>query len=272
MRGFNWLYNHYSAAFAPGIKNATYNVGPLQENVDWKPLDLTFVQYPRGNCVGEFLAFVSLSPLITIVSLLTLIASRRDLHTIALMLGITLNCCLNVLLKHIWKEPRPTAVPPRKESIFSTYGMPSEHSQFMWFFAIYLMLFIRVRVHRRSDSSTDSIIKELLLIGACILWAYTVGVARVYLDYNTSTQVLIGGGIGAVMGCVWFAITHLLLTRLFPSMCSWQICKFLLLRDMTSIPNVTVFEYNCAQKASEMAKSYNSKYARYNETAKLKSS
>ena len=63
-----------------------------------KLLSLTAVVYQRGDKLGQALAAVSMLPLILIVSLVTLIFCKRDLHTCFLLLGQLLNELVNKAL------------------------------------------------------------------------------------------------------------------------------------------------------------------------------
>lgn len=83
--------------------------------------------------------------------------------------GLALNEGVNWLIKHVIQEPRPCGgrawamgvwegvgkpASPRN-ALFSLsgphtvvgtkYGMPSSHSQFMWFFSVYSFLFLYLR-------------------------------------------------------------------------------------------------------------------------------
>ena len=73
------------------------------------------------------------------ISYVTIIAFRRDLHSIFCFLGQLGNEGLNMLLKHIMDEERP------ETHALTTSGMPSAHAQFMMFFAVYTMLFVTKR-------------------------------------------------------------------------------------------------------------------------------
>jgi len=39
---------------------------------------------------------------------------------------------------------------------------------------------------------------------------------RVYLGYHTYSQVVWGGLVGTVLGCLWFAVVQIVLTPFFP--------------------------------------------------------
>lgn len=110
-------------------------------------------------------------PFAVIAGFATLVLFRRDLHTvsiprdcskqssercdrnvaekwrnvyfsqIAFLGGVFVNEVVNLSLKHAIRESRPI----RREVIYTEYGMPSAHTQFMWFFATYATIFVFVR-------------------------------------------------------------------------------------------------------------------------------
>ncbi|XP_023371989.1 dolichyldiphosphatase 1 isoform X3 [Otolemur garnettii] len=174
----------------------------------WRPVTLTHVEYPAGDLSGHLLAYLSLSPIFVIVGFVTLIIFKRELHTISFLGGLALNEGVNWLIKNIIQEPRPCGGP--HTAVGTKYGMPSSHSQFMWFFSIYSFLFLYLRV---------------------------------YLLYHTWSQVLYGGIAGSFMAVAWFIFTQEVLTPLFPRIAAWPISEFFLIRDTSLIPNVLWFEY-----------------------------
>ena len=92
------------------------------------------------------------------------------------------------------------------------YGMPSSHAQFVAFFSISLTFFLLLR-HNPAPSSTHkptTFLERLLLsIVACIC-ASAVAVSRIYLNYHTPKQVLVGVGAGAISAVAYFILTTLL--------------------------------------------------------------
>lgn len=92
------------------------------------------------------------------------------------------------------------------------YGMPSSHSQFVAFFSVSLALFLLVRhnPHAPGASSTHiptSFIERLVLSLLVLGGAFTVAESRIYLNYHTPKQVLVGCIAGAVFAVFWFAFT-----------------------------------------------------------------
>ncbi|XP_070532410.1 dolichyldiphosphatase 1-like [Ptychodera flava] len=212
----------------------------------WKPVSLTHVEYPAGDFFGKIFAWFSLLPVFLLVSFVTLIAFRRELHTITFFGGLVLSELVNWVLKNIIRQPRPCR---GHDVVFSEYGMPSSHSQFMWFFAIYLVLFVYIRIQYTSSSSSsiiDIAWKHVVSVGALVV-AAIVCYSRVYLHYHTSQQVFMGAAVGTLLAIPWFIFTQLVLTPLFPVVASWPISERLMLRDSTLIPNVLWFEYTSAR-------------------------
>lgn len=60
---------------------------------------------------------------------------------IVFFIGTLFNECINIVLKHWIQEPRPMT----RAQIWTEYGMPASHSQFMCFFTQYVLLFILIR-------------------------------------------------------------------------------------------------------------------------------
>jgi dolichyldiphosphatase len=92
------------------------------------------------------------------------------------------------------------------------YGMPSSHSQFVAFFVVSLSLFLIVRhkpTHHTSYSPTTFAERLFLSFIGC-LGAVAMAVSRVYLNYHTPKQVMVGVAAGAIFAVVWFVFTELL--------------------------------------------------------------
>ncbi|CAL1270553.1 unnamed protein product [Larinioides sclopetarius] len=113
-----------------------------EKHMQWTSLAISHVEYQTGDLFGKLLALTSLCPLALVIAFATLILFRRDLHTITFFCGTVLNEAINWILKHTIKELRPCH---GREILFSEYGMPSNHAQFMWFFATYMAFFLLIR-------------------------------------------------------------------------------------------------------------------------------
>ncbi|KAI8741878.1 dolichyldiphosphatase 1 [Biomphalaria glabrata] len=209
---------------------------------DWKAVSLTYVEYPKGDFLGFILAWFSLLPFILIVSFITMILLRRDLHTAAFFAGLLVNELINIAIKHLVQESRPVR---GRENLYTEYGMPSSHTQFMWFFASYFALFLLFRLYKNYSLIED--VWKYVCAGLGVLCAILVSWSRIYLGYHTMSQVLVGVLLGSILGALWFLNVHFLLTPLFPLLASSLIGEFFMLRDSTLIPHVLWFEYTCSR-------------------------
>ncbi|XP_066975722.1 dolichyldiphosphatase 1-like isoform X1 [Macrobrachium rosenbergii] len=211
-------------------------------DVKWKAFSLTHVEYPEGDRIGQLLAISSLTPLAIIVGFVTLILFRRDLHTIVFFAGALLNEAVNLVMKRIIAEPRPLT----RKGLYTEHGMPSSHSQMMWFFSSYSILFLIFRLRHINSSGLELIWKVLVAL-SLIATAVVVAYSRVYLLYHTWSQIIWGAVIGVMLGVSWFSFTHLVLSPFFPTVASWRISERLMIRDTSLIPNIMWFEYTHAR-------------------------
>uniref|UniRef100_A0A5F9DCW3 Dolichyldiphosphatase n=1 Tax=Oryctolagus cuniculus TaxID=9986 RepID=A0A5F9DCW3_RABIT len=145
--------------------------------------------------------------------------SARLPPQISFLGGLALNEGVNWLIKHVIQEPRPCGGP--HAAVGTKYGMPSSHSQFMWFFSVYSFLFLYLRMHQTNNARfLDLLWRHLLSLGL-LTAAFLVSYSRVYLLYHTWSQVLYGGVAGSLMAVAWFVFTQEVLTPLFPRIAAW---------------------------------------------------
>jgi len=90
--------------------------------------------------------------------------------------------------------------------------MPSSHAQFTAFFSLSLTLFLLVR-HRPLPASSShtpfTILQRAALSVVALLSAAVVGWSRIYLNYHTPQQVIVGCGAGALSAVAWFVATEI---------------------------------------------------------------
>lgn len=96
--------------------------------------------------------------------------------------------------------------------------MPSSHSQFVSFFSISLTLFLLLRHKPTNPSHPTSqnplypsypqftLLERSILSLLSLACAASVAASRIYLNYHTPRQVLVGVLAGAVFAVVWFAV------------------------------------------------------------------
>ena len=131
---------------------------------------------------------------------------------------------VNWLLKRFIKEERPMSeasllltkrVLMGSEMYGKGYGMPSSHAQFMAFFAVSLTFFLLVRHQPHAPNASKPHIPtklwERILLAICVIFAAAmVASSRVYLNYHTPKQVLVGCAAGATIAVAWFIVTSYL--------------------------------------------------------------
>ncbi|KAJ5570191.1 Phosphatidic acid phosphatase type 2/haloperoxidase [Penicillium hispanicum] len=169
-------------------------------------LSLTHVHYNPEDPLSFVSAWLALLPQALCVSYTTLIWATRETEVILMFVG-QMGCeALNFLLKRIIKEERPKAM------FGKGYGMPSSHAQFMAFFAVYLTLFLVFRhtpAYATPYPYCGLLLRAVATLGLCV-GAAAVASSRIYLNYHTPRQVLVGCGAGVGCAFGWFAITGLL--------------------------------------------------------------
>ena len=207
----------------------------------FRPFSLTYVVYQENDNLGKLLALFSLAPVFIVVSLTTLIASRRDLRTISLMLGVLINEVINYILKTALQEARPSI---SNVDFIPKYGMPSNHSQFMGFLAM------NVTLWAVKHWKISTLWKILSILG---IWALTfiVGVSRIYLLYHTFNQVFVGIVAGCVFGYIWHVIIENVFLEYFQWIQQLPLMKMLYVRDTTRTDNLLALEYNLAKSSSK---------------------
>lgn len=209
----------------------------------YRPLSLLLVEYREGDRLGFLMAWISMIPVLIPVALLTTMILRRDLTTIFFSFGVVLTEISNAVLKRVFKQPRPV-----KDSLFQSgnhgkYGMPSDHSQHIFYLATFFILLIINRCYfKTNNKSYQYLVKGSLILGAEVT-AMLVAYSRVYLEYHTVEQVIIGGAIGSISGAVWFFLVHYIFSRYFAAITLWKVSEFLMIRDYSPIPNVQLFQY-----------------------------
>nr|CAD7568064.1 unnamed protein product [Timema californicum] len=202
-----------------------------EERLEWVPLSITLVEYPQGDLLGKLLAITSLMPLGIISGFIALILFRRDLHTISFFLGTTINEVLNLILKHTFCEARPI----QRNALYTEYGMPSSHSQFMWFFTTYVVYFVFI-------SHDQQGVLAIPHMEAGVEWS---------LGWVSFWLSLVCTNLPDIYSII---PTHRIMrpTKLMHMQTDLRgmilrfdrrISEFLLLRDTTLIPNVLWFEY-----------------------------
>ena len=151
------------------------------------PFHYTHVEYEKGDFLGFLLSLLSLLPIFLLISYTTLILEKPRTLLVLGLFGQLVNEGLNSLLKNSMKIPRP-------QLKGKGYGFPSSHSQFMGYFMSYFLLIIMTRkIHK---------IYYLYYLGLMIAGLGTA-YSRIYLNYHTLDQVVVGLILGVGSGLLW---------------------------------------------------------------------
>lgn len=114
---------------------------------------------------------------------------------------------LNFLLKRLIKEERPRRIHGKG------YGMPSSHAQFVAFWSVSLTLFLLLRHRPQTQAPHAGHTRSWTVVeraGIALVTAVVAGLtawSRIYLNYHTPRQVIVGSVAGVVIGLGWFAVT-----------------------------------------------------------------
>ncbi|KAL7625022.1 hypothetical protein AAE478_004236 [Parahypoxylon ruwenzoriense] len=170
-------------------------------------LSLTHVHYDPTDPLSYLCAWLALIPQGLCVAYATLIWSTREIE-VALLFAGQLACeALNFALKRLIKEERPRRMNGKG------YGMPSSHAQFVAYFAVSLALFLLLRHRpphpriRRRNHTPMSVPERVFWSIVGLGMATAVAWSRVYLNYHTERQVLVGAAAGTVSAVGWFVVT-----------------------------------------------------------------
>ncbi|KAF4471389.1 dolichyldiphosphatase [Fusarium albosuccineum] len=172
-------------------------------------LSVTHVYYDPHDKLSLICAYLALLPQALCVVYATLVLFTREVE-VALMFAGQLACeAINFALKRLIKEERPRRIHGKG------YGMPSSHAQFVAFWSVSLALFLLVR-HRppkvlrgRAQSSVHrpwSVPERLAVSVAGAVIAAVTAWSRVYLNYHTARQVIVGCVAGVISAVGWFVI------------------------------------------------------------------
>jgi dolichyldiphosphatase len=130
-----------------------------------KPFSVTFVVYEEGDFIGKVMALFTLVPVFIMVSYATLIVFNRNLKVIYLAIGQLLNELLNYKLKLMIREPRPNA----NLLDDGTFGMPSSHSQFICFWACFVLVDLLKRGVAQNFKFLGNLLYLIVLALPCIV-------------------------------------------------------------------------------------------------------
>ncbi|KAG7397886.1 Dolichyldiphosphatase 1 [Phytophthora boehmeriae] len=211
----------------------------MEEQQEQQAFELTWVVYDPTDPWGIILALFTLSPIFIMIMYATLVTSQRDLDTISMLTGQMITVVLNKVLKKIINQPRPEGAP------ISDSGMPSAHSQFVAFFAAYLVAYTLKRMNSRRRLEQWGTIVSVLVMA--VLTCYS----RIHLGYHSTEQVAVGAVFGALTGFAWHAAVSSVSPWLFPQIAQSRLAQLFYVRDISHIPDLVVHQHDtCPTKAT----------------------
>ncbi|CAM9425483.1 unnamed protein product [Sphacelaria rigidula] len=194
-------------------------------------LSLTVARYAKDDPLGKLMALVTLSPIYLAVAYVTLVAVRRDLQTFILAVGHLCDLVVNKCLKNWFAEARPLGC------VNTGHGMPSNHTQYMFFFTSFAMWYLWGRVSYCTAEKVG-------LTSAVAGWAAIVGYSRMYLQCHTLKQVAVGAIVGSVTGTLWYMVYTNILAPICPVVAKWPISRALFVKDYSQVSHVLAFEHS----------------------------
>jgi membrane-associated phospholipid phosphatase len=154
-----------------------------------------------------------IGPIILFVPTIFLLFNKRN-ALIYYISGSFLNCILNIFLKLLIKQPRPSDDPDKFELLmerrkhlllipYDVFGMPSGHTQSVAFTTVFVFLTIRNDIFR----------------GFCVLIALVTTWQRVEYNYHTVLQVIVGGIVGFLFAFLMFYLNKINIAGLLKEKC-----------------------------------------------------
>nr|GAT47259.1 predicted protein [Mycena chlorophos] len=191
-------------------------------------LDLTHVLYDDGSYFSLSLALITLSPILLMPAYAALAVQTREYVVLVMWAGQLVGEVLNLVIKHSVKQARPSY------SSANGYGFPSSHSQYMGYFAAFLMLHLYFR-HRFASTGSKllDVAWRLTVYSALIAWTATVAYSRYSLRYHSISQIVWGLGIGAALGSTMY-IGAVLIPRHQPNSFLGAIKTFLIANPIST--------------------------------------
>ena len=166
-----------------------------------KVIEFTYGEYSSEDpYVGLFMALISYTPIVSAIVVSSLTIALRSWHNFCFFCGLVFSHEIASILKSVFKQQRPAG------AYLRTYGMPSDHSMFMFFIASYLISHMKAHADLKKRSFAVSSIALVILSGL-------VGLSRVYLGVHTVEQVIVGALLGIVVGRIWYDFSRLILLK-----------------------------------------------------------
>ena len=166
---------------------------------EWKVWGFTAVIYRKHDYFMFFMGLISLIPQVIILGFIASDITKIHRPFLVLQLGMAINEAINFAVKELVREGRPVHSSPI--AMRDDYGMPSSHSQFMFFLATRTTLLFWSQPSRRNFTRSCTL----------FLLAAAVSYSRIINEHHFIEQVVVGAVVGTLLG---FALSTKGLCRL----------------------------------------------------------
>ncbi|CDK26185.1 unnamed protein product [Kuraishia capsulata CBS 1993] len=193
------------------------------------PFDHTYILYDPRDPLSLVFALCSLYPIGVLVFYFSWFVTTREIEAVIIAGGHVVNDLFNVIAKNFLKHSRPGSIHTKFGSGHGFgYGMPSAHSQFMGFLSFYFILKVWLQWENIRYNRTYKVCGTLALLFS----AAVVVMSRLYLEYHSVNQVIVGYLFGGLLGCGYFCVISIARTVGFIRwITSWRFCQLLQVRD-----------------------------------------
>ncbi|CAK9438557.1 uncharacterized protein LODBEIA_P27810 [Lodderomyces beijingensis] len=169
------------------------------------PFDHTYILYDPTDIISIISVQFSLLPIYIMVFYLSWFLVTREIEPVIIVAGHLCSEVVNKVMKLIFKNPRPDfhrefgAINGKGHVL--NYGMPSAHAQFIGFFAAYYscVLLFKIEHLKKWHRRTGSLVLMMVAFG--------VAGSRIYLQYHTWQQVVVGVVVGVIFGLCYFVVS-----------------------------------------------------------------
>lgn len=203
-----------------------------------KPFTLVLVLYdPTKSWTLPFAFFGTFSPIAFVIALTSLIFFKREIETIFVFLGLLIQPLIISIIKKFFAQSRPL----RSKYFFDDLeldhlsgGMPSNHSHFLFFLFVTIDLIVKTK---------NVWYRRTLTFGTLFL-ALCVATSRVFFEFHSTEQVVVGALFGTISGFIWRKFFQILSKSSFFKRLqhSW-IGNQLYLRSISEIEDVLEFDH-----------------------------
>ncbi len=167
-------------------------------------INIKIFSYYMNAVYDYFLDILGYGPLYLVVLSWILLWEKNTLF-FYYTVGLFLDAILNILLKGIFKQPRPSEDPQKfnlaithgkrflyKDGMpYDIFGMPSGHSQSVLYSTVFMFFALKD--------------KKMIYI-YCIISLLTMA-QRIICKHHTLFQVIVGVGFGGIMGYIMFFLS-----------------------------------------------------------------